>query len=112
MSKEEETRIAREAMDQKGFLPRLERLLLAVDQSAVGRMAARLAGLIAGAQGMPVTILKLDSATGRTGAAEKRPERSTRKRMTSPNMSSRTRPRTWPRRTWPAPSRGCRAARN
>jgi Kef-type K+ transport system membrane component KefB/nucleotide-binding universal stress UspA family protein len=59
MSKEEETRIARETMDQKGFLPRLERLLLAVDQSTVGRMAARLAGLIAGAQGMPVTILKL-----------------------------------------------------
>jgi nucleotide-binding universal stress UspA family protein len=46
-------------MDQKGFLPGLERLLLAVDQSAVGKMAARLAGLIAGAQGMPVTILKL-----------------------------------------------------
>jgi Kef-type K+ transport system membrane component KefB/nucleotide-binding universal stress UspA family protein len=62
MSKEEETRIAREAMDQKGFLPGLERLLLAVDQSPVGRMAARLAGLIAGGQGMPVTILKLKSA--------------------------------------------------
>jgi len=59
MSKDEETRVAREAMDQKGFLPGLERLLLAVDQSAVGKMAARLAGLIAGAQGMPVTILKL-----------------------------------------------------
>ena len=62
MSKEEETRIAREAIDQKGFLPGLERLLLAADQSAVGRMAARLAGLIAGAQGMPVTILKLAGA--------------------------------------------------
>ena len=62
MSKEEETRIARETVDQKGFLPRLERLLLAADQSAVGRMAARLAGLIAGAQGMPVTILKLAGA--------------------------------------------------
>jgi Kef-type K+ transport system membrane component KefB/nucleotide-binding universal stress UspA family protein len=61
MSKEEETRIQREAMDQKGFLPRIERLLLAADGSAVGRMAARLAGLIAGAQGMPVTILKLEA---------------------------------------------------
>ena len=61
MSKEEETRIAREAMDQQGFLPRLERLLLAVDDSAVGRTAARLAGLLAGAQGMPVTILKLNA---------------------------------------------------
>jgi Kef-type K+ transport system membrane component KefB/nucleotide-binding universal stress UspA family protein len=59
LTKEEEIRIQREAMDQKGFLPRLERLLLAVDESPVGRMAARLAGLLAGAQGMPVTILKL-----------------------------------------------------
>jgi Kef-type K+ transport system membrane component KefB/nucleotide-binding universal stress UspA family protein len=63
MSEEEEIRIAREAIDQKGFLPRLERLLLAADQSPVGRMAARLAGLIAGGQGMPVTILKLKSAS-------------------------------------------------
>jgi Kef-type K+ transport system membrane component KefB/nucleotide-binding universal stress UspA family protein len=61
MSKEEETRIGREAIDQRGFLPQLERLLLVVDESAVGRMAARLAGLLAGAQGMPVTILKLDA---------------------------------------------------
>ena len=59
LSKEEEIRIAREAMDQRGFLPRLERLLLAVDDSAIGRTAARLAGLLAGAQGMPVTLLKL-----------------------------------------------------
>ena len=61
VSKEEESRIAREAVDMKGFLPRLERLLLAADDSAVGRMAARLAGMLAGAQGMPVTILKLES---------------------------------------------------
>jgi len=72
MSKEEETRIARETMDQKGFLPGLERLLLAADQSTVGRTAARVAGLIAGAQGMPVTILKLknaDTAAARNEAA-------------------------------------------
>lgn len=61
MSKEEEVRMEHEAMDQKGFLPRLERLLLAADGSVVGRMAARLAGLLAGAQGMPVTILELDA---------------------------------------------------
>ena len=74
MSKEEETRITREAIDQRGFLPRLERLLLAVDQSRIGRTAARLAGLLAGAQGMPVTILKLD-ADLRT-AGENAPEES------------------------------------
>jgi nucleotide-binding universal stress UspA family protein len=82
MSKEEETRIAREAMDQKGFLPRLERLLLAVDESRAGRMAARLAGLLAGAQGMPVTILKLEAdlrsavdETGRSAGEEKEIEK-------------------------------------
>ena len=67
MSKEEEIRIARETMDQRGFLPRLERLLLAVDESPVGRTAARFAGLIAGAQGMPVTILRLETDMRRAG---------------------------------------------
>jgi nucleotide-binding universal stress UspA family protein len=64
MRKEEETRIARETIDQKGFLPRMERLLLAVDESAVGRLSARLAGFIAGARGMPVTLLKLEADAG------------------------------------------------
>ena len=73
LRKEEETRIAREAMDVRGFLPGLERLLLAADESRTGRLAARLAGLIAGAQGMPVTILKLD-ADIRAGAREDRTE--------------------------------------
>jgi nucleotide-binding universal stress UspA family protein len=61
MRREEETRIGRETVDQRGFLPRLERLLLAVDESPAGRMAARLAGMLAGAQGMPVTVLKLQA---------------------------------------------------
>jgi nucleotide-binding universal stress UspA family protein len=72
MSKEEETRISREAIDSRGFLPNLERLLLAADDSAVGRMAARLAGLVAGAQGMPVTILKLDSDLRQAAAPEEK----------------------------------------
>jgi Kef-type K+ transport system membrane component KefB/nucleotide-binding universal stress UspA family protein len=71
MSKDEETRITREAIDSRGFLPRLERLLLAVDDSPVGRTAARFAGLLAGAQGMPVTILKL-SADLRQGSPAKK----------------------------------------
>ncbi|MCP5411903.1 MAG: cation:proton antiporter [Alphaproteobacteria bacterium] len=59
MTKEEETRIEREAVDARGFVPAMERLLLAVDDSATGRMAARLAGLVAGPHGMPVTMLRL-----------------------------------------------------
>jgi nucleotide-binding universal stress UspA family protein len=65
MREEEETRIAREELDEKGFLPRLERLLLAVDDSAAGKFTARLAGLVAGAHGMPVTIVKLDETEDR-----------------------------------------------
>jgi Kef-type K+ transport system membrane component KefB/nucleotide-binding universal stress UspA family protein len=62
----EKERLEREAIDERGFVPNLERLLLAVDNSAIGRFAARIAGLIAGAHGMPVTILKLDAAPSRT----------------------------------------------
>ena len=60
MGETEKKRVERERLDEKGFVPNLERLLLAADESAVGRMAAQLAGLLAGGQGMPVTILKLD----------------------------------------------------
>jgi Kef-type K+ transport system membrane component KefB/nucleotide-binding universal stress UspA family protein len=61
MDESEKKRVERERLDEKGFVPNLERLLLAVDASTVGRMAARMAGLLAGGHGMPVTILKLDS---------------------------------------------------
>ncbi len=61
MNESEKKRIERERLDERGFVPNLERLLLAVDAGPVGRMAARLAGLLAGGHGMPVTILKLDS---------------------------------------------------
>ncbi len=60
MDETERKRVERERLDEKGFVPNLERLLLAVDASPVGRMTARLAGLLAGGLGMPVTILKLD----------------------------------------------------
>ncbi|MBN9544954.1 MAG: cation:proton antiporter [Alphaproteobacteria bacterium] len=61
MDDAERKRVERERLDEKGFVPNLERLLLAADASPVGRMAARMAGLLAGGQGMPVTILKLDA---------------------------------------------------
>ena len=61
MDEAEKKRVERERLDERGFVPNLERLLLAVDASPVGRMAARLAGLLAGGHGMPVTILKLDT---------------------------------------------------
>jgi Kef-type K+ transport system membrane component KefB/nucleotide-binding universal stress UspA family protein len=57
MGKGEKERLAREEFDAKGFVPNLERLLLAVDDSANGKFAERLAGLLAGARGMPMTVL-------------------------------------------------------
>jgi Kef-type K+ transport system membrane component KefB/nucleotide-binding universal stress UspA family protein len=73
MEEAEKKRVAREKMDEKGFVPNLERLLLAVDASPGGRMAARLAGLLAGGHGMPVTILKLDADLRQAGMETSRP---------------------------------------
>jgi len=49
MSPEEKARLEREEFDARGFVPKLERLLVAVDASPTGRFASRLVGLIAGA---------------------------------------------------------------
>jgi nucleotide-binding universal stress UspA family protein len=64
LGKGEKERLEREEFEAKGFVPNLERLLLAVDDSANGKFAARLAGLLAGARGMPMTVLPV-SRTGR-----------------------------------------------
>jgi Kef-type K+ transport system membrane component KefB/nucleotide-binding universal stress UspA family protein len=76
MDEAEKKRVERERLDEKGFVPNLERLLLAVDASSVGRMAARLAGLLAGAYGMPVTILKLDADLREAGKSADGAEKS------------------------------------
>jgi Kef-type K+ transport system membrane component KefB/nucleotide-binding universal stress UspA family protein len=59
LHKAERERLEREELEQKGFVSNLERLLLAVDESPNGKFASRLAGLIAGAKGMPTTLLQL-----------------------------------------------------
>jgi nucleotide-binding universal stress UspA family protein len=56
---EEKARLAREEFEEKGFVANLERILLAVDESANGKFASRLAGLIAGARGIPATVLHI-----------------------------------------------------
>jgi Kef-type K+ transport system membrane component KefB/nucleotide-binding universal stress UspA family protein len=56
---EERVRLEREAFEAKGFLTNVERLLIAVDDSANGKLALRLAGLIARSQGITTTILRL-----------------------------------------------------
>jgi Kef-type K+ transport system membrane component KefB/nucleotide-binding universal stress UspA family protein len=59
MRKVEKDRLAREEMEERGFVPNLERILLAVDHTGNGRFASRLAGLLAGQRGIPITVLPL-----------------------------------------------------
>jgi nucleotide-binding universal stress UspA family protein len=59
LRKAEKERLEREEMEAKGFVPNLERLLLAVDHSANGQFASRLGGLLAGNRGIPITVLPL-----------------------------------------------------
>ncbi|NOJ49207.1 cation:proton antiporter domain-containing protein [Bradyrhizobium archetypum] len=56
---DEKARLEREEFEQKGFVTNLERLLLAVDESTNAKFAAHVAGLLAGARGLPITILHL-----------------------------------------------------
>jgi nucleotide-binding universal stress UspA family protein len=61
---EEQARVAREEFEAKGFITNVERLLVAVDDSPNGKLAVRLAGLIAASRGITTTVLHL----GRGGA--------------------------------------------
>jgi nucleotide-binding universal stress UspA family protein len=72
LRKAEKERLEREQMEAKGFVPQLERLLLAVDHSPNGQFASRLGGMLAGNRGIPITVLPLSAkaaANGKTGLA-------------------------------------------
>ena len=60
---EEKARLEREAFEDEGFVGNLERLLVAADDSANGRFASHIAGLLAGPEGLPITLLRVDGAT-------------------------------------------------
>lgn len=55
----ERQRLEREELDARGFVPNLERLLLAVDGGANATFASRIAGAIAGSGAKPTTIIQL-----------------------------------------------------
>src|SRR6516165_7046022 len=57
MQQAEKNRLLREEREAKEFIPNLERLLLAMDESPNGKFAAQLAGLIAGSRALPMTVL-------------------------------------------------------
>ena len=70
MRPEEAARLEREALEAQGFLAEVERLLLAADSSPSGRLASRLAGLIAGVRQIPATALHFERAATESVAAE------------------------------------------
>lgn len=59
LGEEEKKRLAAEEIEDRVFLSDVERLLLAADTSSSGRLAARIAGLLAGAGGRTVTSLRI-----------------------------------------------------
>jgi len=59
LHEEEQARLEREAFEAKGFVTNVERLLVAVDDSPNGKLALRLAGLIAQSRGITTTVLHL-----------------------------------------------------
>src|SRR6516165_6488796 len=59
MQEEERSRLEHEAFEAKGFFSKVERLLVAVDDSANGKLAVHLTGLIAGSRKITTTLLHL-----------------------------------------------------
>jgi Kef-type K+ transport system membrane component KefB/nucleotide-binding universal stress UspA family protein len=59
---DEQERLDREDLEERGFVVHVERLLVAVDSSYSGRLASRLVGLLAGARQIPTTVLHFDYA--------------------------------------------------
>jgi Kef-type K+ transport system membrane component KefB/nucleotide-binding universal stress UspA family protein len=65
LRKAEKERLEREEFEAKGFVSNLERLLLAVDESPNGKFTSRLAGLLAGPRGIPITVVPRAAAKER-----------------------------------------------
>ena len=75
MRKEEKQRIEREELEQRGFVPNLERLLIAVDDSPNGKFASRVAGVLAGTHGMPATVLHIPDPSKIEGTMPEDPDK-------------------------------------
>ena len=68
--KEERDRLEKEEIDAKGFVSHFERLLIAADEGANGKLASRFAGFIAGQRGLPITVLHLPEQREKRRAAK------------------------------------------
>jgi nucleotide-binding universal stress UspA family protein len=63
-SEEEQARLEHAERESREFVPNVERLLVAVDGGNNGKLAAHIAGLLAGSRGIPTTVLDLSPAAG------------------------------------------------
>jgi Kef-type K+ transport system membrane component KefB/nucleotide-binding universal stress UspA family protein len=72
MRPDEAARLEREELEARGFVSRIERLLVAVDASPSGQFASRLAGLLAGARRIPTTVIHFDYEAGGSRAERDR----------------------------------------
>ena len=109
--KEEKERLEREEMEAKGFVPNLERLLVAVDDSANGQFGSRVAGMIAGTRSMPTTIMHITAEKkSDTKKVGQRRRRSQEGRSQEGKGRKRKRKRKKTRRT-PRPTRRSRPTR-
>jgi nucleotide-binding universal stress UspA family protein len=77
MRKEEKERLEREEMERKGFVSKLERLLVAVDDSPNGQFGSRVAGMIAGTRSMPSTIMHINAAQKKSNSRKSEAKKST-----------------------------------
>ena len=73
LRKAEKERLEREEFEARGFVANLERLLVIADESPNGSFASRIAGLLAGARGLPVTILPPSATGGSRSKQEPKP---------------------------------------
>jgi len=69
MSEEERARLEKEDIDARGFVSRFERLLIAADDGANGKLATRFAGFLAGQRGLPITVLHVPEQPNKSAAA-------------------------------------------
>ena len=105
----EKERLEHEEFEANGFVANFERILLACDDSPSGQLAGRLAGLIAGPRGLPMTTLKVEPRAWRTRCPRPaRPAPPPRARRPPREARRIRRPRRHPP-TRPSPPRPARA---
>jgi nucleotide-binding universal stress UspA family protein len=71
MREEEKVRLETEAAEEKDMLPKVERVLVALDGSDNAWLASRLSGWFVGARNLAATVLDLSAAENNGGSATK-----------------------------------------